>query len=173
MAFVNRQQQTTVKQIDDNATANMQQPTSAIDFTPEELQLLSRAVNLLSIHFGNEKDDDSHQKTYELWIKLHDASKLPPLTDVEWRNKNLATLPSWHPHFRMVAKEADQLLCMFTLLMSRYTRMLTAMSSEPLEQLKNHIDYEVVDYMGERMQAIVDEVWGYRETEEKSSKGRG
>lgn len=91
------------------------------------------------------------------------------LSDIDSRDENVSTLPEWHPTFKDYRTEAQELLDGFRTFNRKYQQHLAAVCpNEPLEELKEHMLFEVVMYLSKGMDSIVEESWGNRTTEEPS-----
>jgi|LakMenE01Jun11ns_1017448.scaffolds.fasta_scaffold8329405_1 hypothetical protein len=70
------------------------------------------------------------------------------LSDRDWREDNLDTLPQWHPCFYFVRPEVDDLAKQLSTLFSDYLVYMRQVTSDPSPDLITHIEDEALTYFG-------------------------
>ena len=79
-------------------------------------------------------------------LKAFDIMHPECLSDANWRENNLDTLPEWHPWFCFVYPETMELVKQLSDLFDRYFEVLRRNSDDPSGDLVTHIEDEVLTY---------------------------
>jgi hypothetical protein len=90
----------------------------------------------------------------------------PSLGDAEWRDANVETLHDWHPDFKRWACTFEPINEAIDQNLRVYWYFLTQNNpNTPLVELANHLRYEVAMWMARRVDRMIDEVTGTKETD--------
>lgn len=83
------------------------------------------------------------------------------MTDYDWRDRNLDSLPFWHFCFSQVLPESIELLYQYFSYSVKYREILLEQcSDEPQEYLLEHVKQEAEMWLINAMNEISYHVWG-------------
>jgi hypothetical protein len=81
------------------------------------------------------------------------------LDDPDWRDERIMQMREWHPHFRQVEWKLKRALAHATTALKEYATLLLSESTDDADDLKRHLDEEVVTYLANKLTEAIDNIW--------------